>query len=210
MYSVFSRLTLTSQNVKDALNYVEKYCYSFHLSLIQCNKIVNKHVTFMDSEMDDDSDPEISDVIPIDEEECAILMRAITRIEGMSYTYEKLADIVHDLINAYYDKTHDSNFISTYKSYKYAYVVNGNHEKVRRLYVDDMYNIKMAAVAMMKYLYSSPNSDNQFFSAEYIDLVQTYIDKHEEEFRKREIERIMHSTVDDWKKIFEENMKEGN
>ena len=160
--------------------------------------------------MDNDSDLDISDITPIDEEDCMILMRAITRIEGMSHTYEKLADIVHDLINAYYDKTHDSNFLSTYKSYKYAYVVNGNHEKVRRLYVENMHNIEMAAVALMKYLYSSPDSDSKFFSAEYIDLVQTYIDKHKEEFRKREIERIMNSIVDDWKKIFEENIEEGN
>ena len=97
MYTLFSRIALNAQNVKNALEYAEKYCYSFHLALLRCKNIIDNHITFTESDSDI-TDKSISDIIPIDDEVLTVLEESLTKLDGMSFTYEKLHDIVNDLL----------------------------------------------------------------------------------------------------------------
>lgn len=200
MYTLFSRIALNDQNVKNALDYAEKYCCSFHLSLLKCKDIIDRHITFTDSVIDED-EMSVSDVIPISEEEYIMLLNSMAKLRGMNFMYEKIPDIVQDLVNAYYSKTHDDAFLSTYKAYHYIYTENGVHEKVRRGYVDS--NFALPAAALAKTVYDELDTDNKFFTEESFDFVENYIDTHEAELVKTEIGHIMNSSLDDWKKAIQ-------
>jgi len=200
MYTLFSRIALNDQNVKNALDYAEKYCYSFHLSLLRCKDIINRYVTFTDSVLDED-EMSVSDVIPISEEEYIMLLNSMVKLQGMNFVYEKISDIVQDLVNAYYNKTHDDAFLSAYKAYHYIYTENGVHEKVRRGYVDS--NFALPAAALAKTVYEELDIDDKFFIEESFDFVENYIDTHEAEIVRKEISCIMNSSLDDWKKAIQ-------
>lgn len=201
MYTLFSRITLNDQNVKNALDYAEKYCYSFHLSLLRCQSIIDSHITFTDSVLDED-EMSVSDVIPISGEEYITLLNSMAKLQGMNFVYEKILGIVQDLVDTYYNKTHDDTFLSAYKAYHYIYTENGVHEKVRREYVDS--NFALPAAALAKSVYDELDTDDEFFTEESFDFVENYIDTHEAEIVRKEISRIMNSSLDDWKKVIQE------
>lgn len=200
MYTLFSRIALNNQNVKNALDYAEKYCCSFHLSLLRCKDIIDRHVTFTDSVLDED-EMSISDVIPISEEEYIMLLDSMAKLRGMNFMYEKILDIVQDLVNTYHDKTHDDVILSTYKAYHYIYTENGVHEKVRRGYVNS--NFVLPAAALAKTVHEELDTDDKFFTEESFDFVENYIDTHEAELVRKEISCIMNSSLDDWKKAIQ-------
>lgn len=200
MYTLFSRIPLNAQNVKNALGYAEKYCCSFHLSLLRCEDIINRHVTFTDSALDED-EMSVSDVIPISEEEYIILLNSMAKLRGMNFMYEKILDIVQDLVDTYYNKTHDDAFLSTYKAYHYIYTENGVHEKLRREYVDS--NFTLPAAALAKSVYEELDTDNKFFTKESFDFVENYLDTHEAEIARAEVSRIVNSNLDNWKRAIQ-------
>lgn len=200
MYTLFSRIALNDQNVKNALDYAEKYCCAFHLSLLRCKDIIDRHIAFTDSVIDED-EMSVSDVIPISEEEYIMLLNSMAKLRGMNFVYEKIPDIVQDLVNAYYSKTHDDVFLSAYEAYHYIYTENGVHEKVRRRYVDS--NFALPAAALAKTVYDELDTDNKFFTEESFDFVENYIDTHEAELVRTEVGHIMNSSLDDWKKAIQ-------
>lgn len=200
MYTLFSKIALNDQNVKNVLDYAEKYCCSFHLSLLMCKDIINRYVTFTDSVLDED-EMSVSDVIPISEEDYIMLLNLIAKLRGMSFVYEKIPNIVQDLVNAYYNKTYDDVFLSAYKAYHYIYTENGVHEKIRREYIDS--NFALPAAALAKSVYEELNTDDNFFTEESFDFVKNYIDTHEVEIVRKEISHIMNSSLDDWKKAIQ-------
>ena len=175
MYTFFSRITLNVQNAKNALDYAEKYCYSFHLSLLKCKDIINRYVTFTDSVSDED-EMSVSDVIPISEEEYIMLLNLMAKLRGMNFVYEKIPSIVQDLVNAYYNKTHDDVFLSAYKAYYYIYTENGVHEKIRKEYID--FNFALPAAALAKSVYEELDTDDKFFTEESFDFIENYIDRY--------------------------------
>lgn len=201
MYTLFSRIALNDQNVKNALDYAEKYCCSFHLSLLRCKDIIDRYVVFTDSVLDED-EMSVSDVIPISGEEYIMLLNSMAKLQGMNFVYEKIPGIVQDLVNAYYNKTHDDTFLSAYKAYHYIYTENGVHEKIRREYVDSDFALPAAALA--KSVYEELDTDDSFFTEESFDFVENYINAHEAEIVRKEISRIMNSSLDDWKKVIQE------
>ena len=200
MYTLFSRIALNDQNVKNALDYAEKYCYSFHLSLLRCKDIINRYVTFTDSVSDED-EMSVSDVIPISEEEYIMLLNSMTKLRGMNFMYEKIPGIVQDLVNAYYNKTHYDVFLSAYKAYYYIYTENGVHEKIREEFIDS--NFALPAAALAKSVYEELDTDDKFFTEESFDFIENYIDTHEAEIVRKEISCIMNSSLDDWKKAIQ-------
>lgn len=204
MYTLFSRIALNDQNVKNALDYAEKYCYSFHLSLLRCQSIIDSHITFTESEEseEDGIDKVISDIIPIDDEDFDVLVEALVKINGMSFTYEKLHDIINDLVKIYYDKTHDDTFIKMRESYHYMCESDKNHETVRLVYVNEYYDMILFASILMNSIRNELESMSSFFSEECFDELKDFIDNHKDEVTHKELERIMKSNLEDWKTVF--------
>lgn len=204
MYTLFSRIALNAQNVKNALDYAEKYCYSFHLALLRCKNIIDNHITFTESESDI-TDKSISDIIPIDDEELAVLVESLTKLDGMSFTYEKLHDIIDDLVKIYYDKTHDDTSIKMRESYHYMCVrAAKNHEMLRRLYIDEHCDMMLYASALINSMQNDLESAEYFYSKECFDKLREFIETHKDEVTRKELERIMKSNLEDWKTIFSE------
>lgn len=193
MYTIFSRLPLNAQNMKNALDYAEKYCYSFHLSLLRCQNIINDHITFTESELGDEKS--ISDIIPIDEEEFEVLIESLTKLIGMSFTYEKLHDIIDDLVGIYYDKTYDDAFMEMRKSYRYVCANGENYEVLRRLYIEKHSEMILCASELMNSMQDGQNS--------LVELKE-YIETHKDEAVRKELDRIMKSSLEDWKMVFRE------
>lgn len=205
MYTLFSRIALNAQNVKNALDYAEKYCYSFDLALNQCQNIIDNHITFTESESDI-TDISISDIIPIDDEELAVLVEALIKLDGMSFTYEKLHGIINDLVKIYYDKTHDDAFIKMRESYHYMCASSDNHEMLRRLYVIGYDVMTLNASALINYTQNDLESTECFYSNECLDALREFINAHKDEVTRKELERIAKSNLEDWKTIFGENI----
>ena len=204
MYTLFSRIPLNAQNVKNALDYAEKYCYSFHLSLLRCKNIIDNHITFTETEKNDEDDPSksISDIIPIDDEDLDVLVESLVKLNGMSFTYEKLHGIINDLVKIYYDKTHDDVFIKMRESYQYMCESDENHEAVRRVYVHEYYDMILFASILLNVMRNGLESIDFFFSEECFDELKEFIDSHKNEATHKELERIMKSNLEDWKTVF--------
>lgn len=203
MYTLFSRIALNTQNVKNALEYAEKYCYSFHLALLRCKNIIDNHITFTESESDI-TDKSISDIIPIDDEELAVLLESLTKLDGMSFTYEKLHDIIDDLVKIYYDKTHDDASIKMRESYHYMCASDKNHEMLRRLYIDEYSDMILNASALINSMQNDLESAEYFYSKECFDKLRESIETHKDEIVHKELDRIMKSNLEDWKNVFRE------
>lgn len=205
MYTLFSRIVLNTQNVKNALDYAEKYCYSFHLALLQCKNIIDYHIIFTESKSDI-TDICISGIIPIDDEGLAVLVESLIKLDGMSFTYEKLHGIINNLVKIYYDKTHDDAFIKMRESYHYMCASSENHEIVRRLYAIEYSDMILNASALINYTQNDLESTEYFYSKECLDKLIEYIKAHKDEVVRKELERIMKSNLEDWKTIFGENI----
>lgn len=205
MYTLFSRIALNAKNVKNALDYAEKYCYSFDLAFLQCKNIIDNHITFIESESDI-TDISISDIIPIDDEELAVLVEALIKLDGMSFTYEKLHGIINNLVKIYYDKTHDEAFIKMRESYHYMCASSENHEMLRRLYAIGYDVMTLNASALICFTQNDLESTEYFYSKECLDKLIEYIKAHKDEVVRKELERIMKSNLEDWKTIFGENI----
>ena len=203
MYTLFSRIALNAQNVKNALEYAEKYCYSFHLALFRCKNIIDNHITFTESDSDI-TDKSISDIIPIDDKELAVLLESLTKLDGMSFTYEKLHGIIDDLVKIYYDKTHDGTFIKMRESYHYMCANGKNHEMLRRLYIDEYSDMILNASALIDSMQNDLESAEYFYSKECFDKLREFIETHKDEVTCKELERIMKSNLEDWETIFRE------
>lgn len=204
MYTLFSRITLNDQNVKNALDYAEKYCYSFHLSLLRCKDIIDRHITFTESESDADKD--ISDIIPINEDELEVLVESLIKLDNMSCTYENLHDLINDLVKTYYDKTHDDAFIKMRESYQYMCTRDEIHEALRKLYINEYSDMKLCASALMNSMRGDLETANNFYSQECLETLDEYMESHKDKVVRKELERIMKSNLEDWKTIIWEYM----
>ena len=202
MYTLFSRIALNAQNIKNTLDYAEKYCYSFHLTLLRCKNIIDNHITFTESESDI-TDRSISDIISIDDEELSVLVESLTKLDGMSFTYEKLHDIIDDLVKIYYDKTHDDAYIKMRESYHYMCASGENHEMLRRLYIDEHCDMLLYASVLINSMQNDFESTERF-SEECFDKLREYVKVHKDEVARKELERIMKSNLEDWETIFRE------
>lgn len=205
MYTFFSRIALNDQNVKNALDYAEKYCCSFHLSLLRCKDIIDRHITFTDSVIDE-YEMSVSDVIPTDDEELEVLVESLIKLDSMSSTYEKLHDIIDDLIKTYYDKTHDDTFIKMRESYRYMCTSDENHEALRKLYINEYSDMKLCASVLMNSMGDELETANNFYSEECLETLDEFMESHKDKVVRKELEHIMKSNLEDWKTIIREYM----
>lgn len=205
MYTLFSRITLNDQNVKNALDYAEKYCYSFHLSLLRCQSIIDSHITFTESESDV-ADKDISDIIPTDDEELEVLMESLIKLDSMSSTYENLHDIIDDLVKTYYDKTHDDTFNKMRESYRYMCTSDENHEALRKLYINEYSDMKLCVSVLMNSMGDDLETANNFYSEECLETLDEFMESHKDKVVRKELEHIMKSNLEDWKTIIREYM----
>lgn len=205
MYTLFSRIALNDQNVKNALDYAEKYCYSFHLSLLRCQSIIDGHITFTDSVIDE-YEMSVSDVIPTDDEELEVLVESLIKLDSMSSTYEKLHEIIDDLIKTYYDKTHDDTFIKMRESYRYMCTSDENHEALRKLYINEYSDMKLCVSVLMNSMGDDLETANNFYSEECLETLDEFMESHKDKVVRKELEHIMKSNLEDWKTIIREYM----
>lgn len=205
MYTLFSRIALNDQNVKNALDYAEKYCCSFHLSLLRCKDIIDRHITFTDSVIDE-YEMSVSDVIPTDDEELEVLIESLIKLDSMSSTYEKLHDIIDDLIKTYYDKTHDDTFIKMRESYRYMCTSDENHEALRKLYINEYSDMKLCVSVLMNSMGDDLETANNFYSEECLETLDEFMESHKDKVVRKELEHIMKSNLEDWKTIIREYM----
>ena len=205
MYTLFSRIALNDQNVKNALDYAEKYCCSFHLSLLRCKDIIDRHITFTDSVIDE-YEMSVSDVIPTDDEELEVLVESLIKLDSMSSTYEKLHDIIDDLMKTYYDKTHDDAFIKMRESYRYMCTSDENHEALRKLYINEYSDMKLCVSVLMNSMGDDLETANNFYSEECLEALDEFMESHKDKVVRKELEYIMKSNLEDWKTIIREYM----
>lgn len=205
MYTLFSRIALNDQNVKNALDYAEKYCCSFHLSLLMCKDIIDRHITFTDSVIDE-YEMSVSDVIPTDDEELEVLVESLIKLDSMSSTYEKLHEIIDDLIKTYYDKTHDDTFIKMRESYRYMCTSDENHEALRKLYINEYSDMKLCVSVLMNSMGDDLETANNFYSEECLETLDEFMESHKDKVVRKELEHIMKSNLEDWKTIIREYM----
>lgn len=205
MYTLFSKIALNDQNVKNALDYAEKYCCSFHLSLLRCKDIIDRHITFTDSVIDE-YEMSVSDVIPTDDEELEVLVESLIKLDSMSSTYEKLHDIIDDLIKTYYDKTHDDTFIKMRESYRYMCTSDENHEALRKLYINEYSDMKLCVSVLMNSMGDDLETANNFYSEECLETLDEFMESHKDKVVRKELEHIMKSNLEDWKTIIREYM----
>lgn len=205
MYTLFSRIALNDQNVKNALDYAEKYCYSFHLSLLRCQSIIDSHITFTDSVIDE-YEMTVSDVIPTDDEELEVLVESLIKLDSMSSTYEKLHDIIDDLMKTYYDKTHDDTFIKMRESYRYMCTSDENHEALRKLYINEYSDMKLCVSVLMNFMGDDLETANNFYSEECLEALDEFMESHKDKVVRKELEHIMKSNLENWKTIIREYM----
>lgn len=205
MYTLFSRITLNDQNVKNALAYAEKYCYSFHLSLLRCKDIIDRHITFTDSVIDE-YEMSVSDVIPTDDEELEVLVESLIKLDSMSSTYENLHDIIDDLIKTYYDKTHDDTFNKMRESYQYMCTSDENHEALRKLYINEYSDMKLCISVLMNSMGDDLETADNFYSEKCLETLDEFMESHKDKVVRKELEHIMKSNLEDWKTIIREYM----
>lgn len=205
MYTLFSRIALNDQNVKNALDYAEKYCCSFHLSLLRCKDIIDRHITFTDSVIDE-YEMSVSDVIPTDDEELEVLVESLIKLDSMSSTYEKLHGIIDDLMKTYYDKTHDDAFIKMRESYRYMCTSDENHEALRKLYINEYSDMKLCVSVLMNSMGDDLETANNFYSEECLEALDEFMESHKDKVVRKELEYIMKSNLEDWKTIIREYM----